>query len=201
MCGHHGNRSARIYANQRSMAEYISLLVNDFEFKRMMNFHSTTLKKQKGAIKKCRAPCVGNLGEAEEDLVVVPRTIVDDGVREVGLTLRDAFRIALRIKGKPQTEANIDKMLNRKRQAIKDWTGSDGRTFKTTSRYSPLYKKRRVTKADIDRISRTYGTHSRTGNTYLIIPYYETDASDEVLYMIQWRERRPAAATNATTSE
>ena len=80
-------------------------------------------------------------------------------------------------------------MTNKKYSAIKNACGLDGRTYKTTSRYYPLYNKRRVTEDDLKKIPKTYGScpASVVGNKYLIVPYYKTEESNTVRYMVQWR--------------
>lgn len=188
MCGYHGNRWALVHTCRASVVEYIACVKAGFDYEALEDYNSSTLVCKKGTIVKCRQAY--SSGIAAGDSVPAPPRHIDEGKREVELTVRDAWKLVLRIKGVPQTEANIDKMINRKRSAIKDVVGDDGRTFKSTTRVDRIFKlKRRITKADIDRMSLTEGTHGKTANKYLIVPYYDNDASDTVRYMVQWRAR------------
>ena len=65
MCGHHGNRTALIYANRRSTNEYITLMKRNFDYDKMTEYHSSTLKiKQKDGktMMNMRPACVGTIG-------------------------------------------------------------------------------------------------------------------------------------------
>lgn len=214
VCGYHGNDKVRVYANPVSVKHYIDCLEASFEYKKLNDYNSSTLKIKNSIVTKIRMPCIGGIG-TDNGYVQAPDK---DCIRLDNLkTIYEAHVIGRCVLGtkEPRTLAKVyatrDKFLNnplrllqevrkevhKKCPAIKDACGPDGRTYKTTSRYNSLYNKRRVTEDDLKKIPKTYGSSraSDDGNKYLIVPYYKTDESNTVRYMVQWR-RGPLPAAS-----